>query len=89
MVKMKEHKDVASYILFDFFSPHHIWEDKENIILSGGEGAGEATSTVNARLGLGAGSGKQGRSKRLKHHTVQQTVKVKTQNINNIKSTKN
>lgn len=46
----REHKDVASYILFDFF--HHIWEGKENMILSGGGGAEEAATTVSARLDL-------------------------------------
>lgn len=89
MVKMKESIRMWLHIFHLIFFSHHIWEGKENIILSGGGGAGEAASTVNTRLGLGAGSGKQGRSKRLKHHTVQQTVKVKTQNISNIESTKN
>lgn len=46
----REHKNVASYILVDFF--HRIWEGKENVILSGGGGAGDAASTVNERLDL-------------------------------------
>lgn len=55
MVKMKESIRMWLHIFCLIFFSHHIWEGKENIILSGGGGAGEAVSTVNARLGLGAG----------------------------------
>lgn len=37
---------------FQLIFLHHIWEGKENSILSGGGGEGEAASTVNAKLGL-------------------------------------
>lgn len=51
MVKMKENIRMWLHIFWLIFF-HHIWEGKENIILSGGGGAGEAASTVSARLGL-------------------------------------
>lgn len=71
MVKMKESIRMWHHIFWLIF-PHHIWEDKEKIVFSGGGGAGEAASTVSTRLGLVRGwVSKQGRSKRLKHHTVQ------------------
>lgn len=51
MVKIKESIRMWLHIFWLIFF-HHIWESKESIILSGGGGAGEAASTVNARLGL-------------------------------------